>query len=189
MMAADTPEPQLVITGRSRSTPACSSTSASSVGDLRRPLIEESGGGRVQGARHVSALNAGANLGRGAREAFRRARVDDLRGSRLQRLSHAARVGHGLRVEAHREVRRRSLDGPRIRWGGPRSAISASRRRECAHHARRRRAASTRRAAPRTVPRRHRRRSSCDRRCRARPSGARIARAAASYAARRRSGR
>ena len=168
-IAAVTPEPQLVITGLSRSTPLAA--------NLRDPLrrdqaavLDQPGGGHVDGARHMAGMQARPRLRRFAAEAFRRPRVDDLR-ALLCRARPARRRGRRPRRRRNRAWKCRggrttsplSIGRPSaFHFGKPPSRMKTSRTPNTrnVHH--------TRGAANRPAPSRPR--PSSRRRCRARAS-------------------
>ena len=113
-IAAVTPEPQLVITGLSGSTPAFLKACAMRSGEARRPFSTISAKGNAERTRHMPGAKPGARLGLASGKASGRACIDHLRAFIVERHLHVGEHGHGAGIHLGVERFFRTLDGARF---------------------------------------------------------------------------
>ena len=108
-IAAVTPEPQLVITGLSVSTPAFLKAAAMRLGRHQAAVLDDLGVGHVERARHVAGAQARARLGIAAGKASGRAGIDHLHAVVVERHLHVGEHRH--RAGVHRRF---EFSGPAV---------------------------------------------------------------------------
>ena len=130
-MAAVTPEPQVVTTGRSRSSPAAREHLRQGLVLFHRAVgIQDRGEGQVEGSGHVAGPQARAGLGGLPSEPVGGAGIQNL-GLAGQGVADAPKAGDLSSVEIGREAHRRSGQG---RTGRERTALRAPFRQPAVQH-------------------------------------------------------
>ena len=128
-IAAVTPEPQVVMTGRAKSTSCLREERFDFVRRFDLALRDHLAPRQIETAGNMARAQSGARLGGLAAKPRRGARIENLRRTGFACLPHLFGIGDGGAVEIHGEPAGQGLHGSAVRGGVLRPASAANRRR------------------------------------------------------------